>query len=468
MKLQKKRITLGCVITIITWMISTPLVFAGFDVERGESSVVRILSIELDASNEVKGVGTGSGFVASNGVVVTNCHVAGGAGMVFIIYKRGDQVEVHKGELMLTSPPHELDLAVLKVQFLNAPAVTLADGLPPKGEPVIALGYPGAADDEREEQAFAVALVKGFEQNPRANFITIPKSQSGIGAFVEASAQGGNVELVTEREWPQANSGFKLNIIRHNAPIKHGNSGGPLFNANGQVVGVNTQIDMKVKSDKDFAHALQQGGTMLASSSTELIRFLSANRISFSSSAIRNGEPSSPWFYVLIGLCVIATGTAIYLAAFKRQVVYQQIERMTQRRKPLMPQEVRASSQGKNDVRAPVRGAGQTVWIFKGKNTGTGAEFHFSIDAESAKRMGGAVYLGRSKRFCELHIESDTLSRQQVGFKVVNNSLVVEDRNATNPTRVNGRDLKPFEAKTLVHGDTLECGSVFGEIRMQR
>ena len=141
----------------------------------------------------------GSGFIiSSDGYIVTNNHVVEGADSVLV--RLIDRREFN-AEIIGTDP--RSDLALLRIQGTDLPAVKLAksDAIE-VGEWVLAIGSPFGLD-------YSVA--------------------AGI-----VSAKGRS--LPTER-----NENY-VPFLQTDVAINPGNSGGPLFNLEGEVVGVNSQI----------------------------------------------------------------------------------------------------------------------------------------------------------------------------------------------------------------------------------
>ena len=139
----------------------------------------------------------GSGFVIdASGIVVTNNHVIGDANEIFVIFSDGTRL---KAEVIGKDP--KLDLAVLRVKPdkpLKAVQFGDSDKLRP-GDWVMAIGNP-----------------------------------FGLGGSVTAgivSARSRNIQ-----------PGPYDNYIQTDAAINKGNSGGPLFNMDGEVIGINTAI----------------------------------------------------------------------------------------------------------------------------------------------------------------------------------------------------------------------------------
>ncbi|MCL2538824.1 MAG: trypsin-like peptidase domain-containing protein [Oscillospiraceae bacterium] len=105
-------------------------------------------------------------------------------------------------------PSSSKDVAVMKLSGSNFPTVTLGDdNLLKTGDQVYAMGYP------------AIATLSGVVEAPQA--MQEPTMTQGI--------------LSAKKTWYDGGS-----ILQHDAAIDGGNSGGPLFNAAGEVVGVNT------------------------------------------------------------------------------------------------------------------------------------------------------------------------------------------------------------------------------------
>ncbi len=141
----------------------------------------------------------GSGFVISDdGYIVTNNHVIEGADEILIEFFPGGEAGV-PAELIGTDP--NTDIAVLKVDLEGLPFVEFGDSTAVGsrvGDWVMAMGNP---------------LGQGF------------------------SVSAG---IVSARD--RALSGTYDDYIQTDAAINRGNSGGPLFNMDGEVIGVNTAI----------------------------------------------------------------------------------------------------------------------------------------------------------------------------------------------------------------------------------
>jgi serine protease Do len=141
--------------------------------------------------------GEGSGFIVSaDGYILTNAHVVENAEEVTV--KMTDRRE-YTAKVVGSDP--STDVAVLKIDAKNLPTVKLGD--PSKlrpGEWVIAIGSPF-----------------GFENSVTAGIVS-----------------------ATSRSFPGSSN--YAPFIQTDVAVNPGNSGGPLFNLNGEVVGINSQI----------------------------------------------------------------------------------------------------------------------------------------------------------------------------------------------------------------------------------
>ena len=145
---------------------------------------------------DVQTRGQGSGFIISaDGIILTNAHVVKGAKEVTV--KLTDRREL-QAKVLGADP--KTDVAVLKVEGKNLPVVTMGKvGDLRVGEWVLAIGSPF-----------------GFENTVTAGVV---------------SAKG--------RSLPDDSA---VPFIQTDVAVNPGNSGGPLFNARGEVVGINSQI----------------------------------------------------------------------------------------------------------------------------------------------------------------------------------------------------------------------------------
>ncbi|HEY0317130.1 MAG TPA: trypsin-like peptidase domain-containing protein [Solirubrobacterales bacterium] len=149
------------------------------------------------------GTATGSGFVIDNeGHVLTNNHVVEGADKISV--KLGESDTAHSATVVGTDPA--TDIAVLKVDAPQSQLHPLTLGHSAEaevGDPVVAIGNPFGLD----------------------RTVT-----SGIVSALQRQIQAPN--------------GFSIdNVIQTDAAINPGNSGGPLLNAEGEVIGINSQIE---------------------------------------------------------------------------------------------------------------------------------------------------------------------------------------------------------------------------------
>ena len=140
--------------------------------------------------------GLGSGFIIDpSGIIMTNAHVVKDANEVTV--KLTDRREF-RAKVLGADP--KTDIAILKIDAKNLPAVTVGSSEKLKvGEWVLAIGSPF-----------------GFENTVTAGVV---------------SAKG--------RSLP---SDSAVPFIQTDVAVNPGNSGGPLFNAKGEVVGINSQI----------------------------------------------------------------------------------------------------------------------------------------------------------------------------------------------------------------------------------
>jgi serine protease Do len=138
----------------------------------------------------------GSGFIiSSDGYILTNNHVVDKATDIKVSLADGRSFEAR---LIGKSP--DIDIALIKIDTQGLPSVTLGDSEATEvGDMVIAIGNPF-----------------GLSHTVTSGIISAKGRVIGVGPYD--------------------------NLLQTDAAINPGNSGGPLFNSNGEVVGINTVI----------------------------------------------------------------------------------------------------------------------------------------------------------------------------------------------------------------------------------
>jgi S1-C subfamily serine protease len=177
------------------------------DIYREEGGSVVFIEAEGVSSDSIfgqqEGSATGSGFVVDeNGTILTNAHVVEGASSVSVKFEEGG--ESIDAEVKGVDP--DTDLAALKIdpsEVDDLVAIPLGDSSKVEvGDPVVAIGNPFGL-----QRTVTTGIVSALQRS------------------IEAP------------------SGFSIsNVIQTDASINPGNSGGPLLDAQGRVIGINSQI----------------------------------------------------------------------------------------------------------------------------------------------------------------------------------------------------------------------------------
>ena len=163
-----------------------------------ETAGPAVVHIGVLKGNRPAGVGSGL-VVASDGLILTNSHVVSGAGAIKVSMADGQKSDAR----VIGEDPHS-DIAVLRTDVhLSAPALSFFDSKAiHKGQLAIAIGNP-----------------LGFEQTVTAGVV---------------SATGRSMRSKTGR--------LIDDVIQTDAALNPGNSGGPLVDSRGRVIGINTAV----------------------------------------------------------------------------------------------------------------------------------------------------------------------------------------------------------------------------------
>ncbi|WP_022900225.1 MarP family serine protease [Humibacter albus] len=183
-------------------------------VKAESESVVKIEAIQVSCSME----SSGSGWVEANGVVVTNAHVVAGSSTVAVVQDGRSYTATVVGF------DAQRDVAVLRVPDLNAPALARGPSLG-AGDPAVVAGYPGGG-------AYTLGSAR---------------------VRAELSAVGTDIY--------QRNTVVRQ-VYSLRATVRPGNSGGPLFDDSGEVVGM-VFARSTTSSDTGYALTLDEVSPLL-------------------------------------------------------------------------------------------------------------------------------------------------------------------------------------------------------------
>ena len=160
--------------------------------------------------------GSGSGFIiTSDGLVITNRHVVNNPRLKYtVILNDGSEYDAH-----VINKNNLIDIAILKIESETNEEIT--------GLPVVEFG------DSEKIQIGQRVIAIGNTLSEYQNTVTM-----GI-----VSALNRNIDL-SQTDGEQS----LLNLIQTDAAINSGNSGGPLANLDGQVIGINTAVSSRGES----------------------------------------------------------------------------------------------------------------------------------------------------------------------------------------------------------------------------
>ena len=272
------------------------------DWDTWDDSVIRLLVVDqhgVDFSVE-----SGTAFaIDDKGDYITNHHVIATA-------LKGGEIggveslkpeKIHEVKIVWESEEH--DLAMVHIDTWKKPALPLSSGdLLKKGQEVYSIGFPGAADRDNPAEFNVSTLKKGV-----------------FSAF---------------KNFPLMEGGRNIKMIEHDAAVNSGNSGGPLADACGRVVGINEQKSLgEVVDQGDQGVAVNSTeGILFSINTVELMALLKEHNVDFKrdDSVCMDGSASVAGFVVSsnknLNLALIIAGVVALLTIIGFSLLYRRVQ----------------------------------------------------------------------------------------------------------------------------------------------
>ncbi|MDH3700947.1 MAG: trypsin-like peptidase domain-containing protein [Alphaproteobacteria bacterium] len=378
------------------------------------------------------GIISASGFVVSKqGHIVTIYHVVQphvDEGWGLFVTESGATQMPRRTATIVQAYPDE-DLAVLKVENLDRPPAVLSESgtdTLSKGTTVFAIGYPGAG--ERLNADSGTSFTAGV-----ANRIF-------VGAWTK--------------------DGPQIQLIQHSAATNPGNSGGPIVNPCGQIVGVNTQREMAMlitPSGMPVVYDVIQG-VFFASHVSVLVDKLKALKIPYDGDhrvcrIILGVASANFYWYALAAVAIVFALVLLLHRYWPRHVVHIV---------------VLGGSAARNGARSLGHMLLQLPW-HHGKRRGdwrlhcedaAGGPIDIVISQDDLRRGPKGFVIGCDPS-CDHCLAADGVAKQHAQLVPLEDDLGVTDLNSGSGTAVDERPVDPNDGPArLAPGARLRLGDL--------
>ncbi|MBE6414772.1 MAG: FHA domain-containing protein [Verrucomicrobiaceae bacterium] len=461
------------IIVLIFIFIGSSFAESSFNFSKYNSSVLRIINVDNG--------GHGTAFLVNNeGYAVTNAHVVYGGGNFVAIQNSNDVVWVYKVAVIDISTSK--DLSIIKIENIKtAKSIPFVDkNTPNHGDSVVAMGFPGMNDLGNKGWEKFLSLLGISENDFSEDFISrlskiqdrmkkssrneykrleailakmisrelnrilsqkqFPiKSLSGLDDYAIPAIQKGNIESIKKvTNWGMDGSA-DMNVIQHNVSIRHGNSGGPLFNENGEIVGVNTA---------GYAAGNETQGLSLSSCAAEVMEYLDSNNVDYTrgNSILSSIED----YLVLIIVIVVGIGGVIFI------VIYFAFFNKNKDVKPIVvyssttSQEYINNSSNLKDIKFELVDR-------------TGKLLKYRVTARMMQKYGKVISVGRGS-MAFVKIPNTSISNLHCSIIMDNEYLSIRDEKSTNGTYVDGIKLQPGVIMKISPHNRITIGELSGHI----
>lgn len=342
------------------------------------------------------------------------------------------------------------DVSILKIAGTDLPTVRLGDSEKVRvQDPVMVIGYPGVASHWGENDLIS----------NESNF--------------ESSATNGHISAIKK-------SNIDTPLLQSDAPITHGNSGGPVFNQQGEVIGIATAGAAATQGFNFFVpintamEFVRQAGSPAAVGSfnpiwANALNLYDAGKCKAAISEFDNilqmmpGLPDAKQYRNIAAKCwdeksglqkfMETSGWVAYAAG---GIILIALAALLVRRRPSAVIRVPAGGSATVRIESPPSPA-----ALPGK---TQADSYGSLQATAGPLSGrtfkitkDGVLIGRSSK-CQVVLQDDTISGEHAWIVPSDNEVVVIDRGSANGTYVNSIDSPKVSKIGLRNGDRIYLG----------
>lgn len=451
-----------------------------FAAQKAEQGVVRVLTV---SNNGYIG---GSGFSIGDNTLVTNHHViADSSKGKLVVARKVSDTQIELVDATVDWSDEELDIAILKVNSISCDTLTLSEAPIKKGSKAYAIGFPAAADASRRSGSNKMGpaeleFIKLANSSQRGIIDNVDKD---IVQFLDPSVSSGEIRKIVTRKWDPSYS-TEIEVLDHDVNIGHGNSGGPLFDACGRVIGINTQgLTFSIADNVKNSSRI-----------TELIKQLNDQNISCSTTDdlcetnIAQGPGWGVWLFIVIVVTAALSSVIFTLLKKPASESYTQYIKRSSGLSRLVgsPGASNRSAHSLNggDIdqnhgftdsqsrqNSPIFEGGallvpettqtQNSWLLAGNNPEGGPQAHVSeqLTPQMFQQSGGSISIGRKQGVSQLVIKNTSISKLHASI-ALGKSLTITDLDAANGTSINGKKLTPHQPYSLKSGDQIELGEV--------
>lgn len=424
---------------------------AEFDIDKVKNSVVRIFVLRTKDGRT--GRWSASGFVINDqGYVVTNHHVIKDAEKIEV--PDGSWDKILTAEVVWSSA--DVDLAVIRVKSLKRPPVPLAVPEPKRGSAVWAVGFPAVGDSLARRAEGRLTLVATVT--------------SGV---VGKIFLGGHT---TDRKT------FRR-MIQHSAETNGGNSGGPLFNACHEVIGIHTygkrtvlEVVKDKRTGKNIAVGRTAHGIFNGSHVSVLIKNLKAQKIAFTPAteicaAVAPGSTLSIMIYVYLAVATLLGCAGLALALRKpRERIVKVVETYSQMVRRKRSEMAVVDPERPRPAKRPISADAETAvpgWRFEGYDS-DGHGIEFVVKEGDLIRSPDGFVLGRQEALVNYMIPDRSVSRRHARIVAMGQDIGIVDLGSTHGTWVSGRKLAPNAQPAAIEtGSRVVIGGVSFKVTRQ-